>query len=235
MALIQRIYTEYQGIYGYRRITIYINHYEPFSVNHKRVYRLMKLMGLKSVIRKKRYHYRPSTPKHVAENCLHREFDASKKYEKLLTDVTEFKLSNGNKAYLSAVYDLHSHSIVAYHLGKHNNNQLVKTTIDQIASKIIPNVTVFHSDRGFQYTSNMFHQWIEETGAIQSMSRVSRCIDNGPMEGFWGLLKSEMYQLNTYHSFKELEEDIKAYIHFFNTKRVSLRMGLAIPKEKALE
>lgn len=74
----------------------------------------MKLMGLKSVIRKKRYHYHPSTPQHVASNYLQRDFYATKKYEKLLTDVTEFKLSNGTKAYLSAVYDLYTHSIVAY-------------------------------------------------------------------------------------------------------------------------
>lgn len=64
---------------------------------------------------------------------------------------------------------------------------------------------------------------------IQSMSRVGKCIDNGPMESFFGTIKEEKYRLNTYDSFEQLESDIKDYVKFYNTKRVTLKMGLQIP------
>lgn len=70
---------------------------------------------------------------------------------------------------------------------------------------------------------------MEEHQITQSMSRVGKCIDNGPMENFWGIIKEEMYRLTTHNTFEELEKDIEAYIEFYNTKRVTLKMGLRIP------
>lgn len=226
---ISEVYHQHKGIYGYRRITIYLNHYKKMKVNHKCVYRLMSLMGLKAVIRRRRYNYRPSKAIHVSENLLDRKFTANKAYQKLLTDVTEFQLTNGQKAYLSAVLDLGTNQIVAYQLGHSNNNSLVLNTFKQIRSKLIANETLIHSDRGYQYTSYAFAQFIKDTQAIQSMSRVGKCIDNGPMENFFGILKSELYYLNKYDTFDNLTNDINQYIDFFNTKRVTLKMGLAIP------
>lgn len=82
------------------------------TYNHKRIYRLMRLMGLKSVTRKKRKQYKKSTPQHVAGNLLNREFVAAKKNEKWLTDVTEFKYGDGQKAYLSAILDLYDTALL---------------------------------------------------------------------------------------------------------------------------
>ncbi|MHB2048020.1 IS3 family transposase [Aerococcus urinae] len=232
MTLIQEAYDKYEGIYGYRRITIYLNHFKNARVNHKCVYRLMKLMGLKSVIRRRRYHYKKSKPQHVAENVLNREFD--KDYEPmqvLLTDITEFKYgyNYSYKAYLSAILDYGANKIIAFKLSQRNNNQLVKDTIVQVEEELIPTETLLHSDRGFQYTSHFFKRFVDEKQLIQSMSRVGKCIDNGPMENFWGIIKEEMYRLKTYESFEQLEEDIKRYIEFYNTERVTLDMGLKIP------
>src|SRR5699024_11333613 len=103
-------------------------------------------------------------------------------------------------------------------------NALVRDTMTQIENDIIPTKTLFHSDRGFQYTSHSFKQFIEKHQIIQSMSRVGRCIDNGPMENFWGINKEEMYRLTTYSTFEELENYINAYINFYNIKRVTLKM-----------
>ncbi len=162
--------------------------------NHKRIYRLMKSINMKSVIRKKRKPYLQSTPQITAENKLNREFYAKKPNEKWLTDVTEFKLLNGQKAYLSAIFDLSDKSIISYVVGYSNNNKLVFDTFDLA---VIANPTakpLFHSDRRFQYTTNRtFKAKLDKINATQSMSRISRCIDNGPMEGFWGTLKCEMY------------------------------------------
>jgi len=228
--LIQNVYNEHKGIYGYRRITIYLNHFLNAKVNHKCIYRLMRMLGLKAIIRRKRYTYKAHTPQHVAENVLDREFQTNyKAMEVLLTDITEFKYGNNSKAYLSAILDYGDNKIVAFKLSHHNNNALVSDTVNQIEDLILPNKTLLHSDRGFQYTSHFFKNFIEEHKIIQSMSRVGKCIDNGPMENFWGIIKEEMYRLKTYETFKELEDDVKYYIEFYNTRRVTLKMGLRIP------
>ena len=134
--IIHEVYESVQGIYGYRRITIYLNYYRNAKVNHKCIQRLMKLMGLKAVIRKKRYRYKSNTEEYTAANLLNREF--KKEYEPmalLLTDITELKYGKGDKAYLSAVLDYGTKKIVAYQISKQNNNQIVKDTFNQIKGR----------------------------------------------------------------------------------------------------
>src|SRR5699024_12353472 len=80
-------------------------------------------------------------------------------------------------------------------LFRSNNNALVNHTISQIEDLVIPTQTLLHSDRGYQYTSKDFKKYIEKHQLVQSMSRVGKCIDNGPMENFWGIIKEEMYRL----------------------------------------
>jgi putative transposase len=226
-----KVYSEVNGIYGYRRITLNINRRLNSSYNHKRIYRLMKSTNLISVIRKKRKKYIQSTPQITAENILNREFTADKPNLKWLTDVTEFKLTNGKKAYLSAILDLGDKSIVSYVLGSSNNNQLVFNTLDQAIAANPDAKPLFHSDRGFQYTNRTFKNKLDNINAIQSMSRVSRCIDNGPMEGFWGMLKSEMYYLRKFNTYEELEQAIDEYIDFYNTKRLQKKLKGMTPIE----
>ena len=90
---------------------------------------------------------------------------------------------------------------------------------------------IFHSDRGFQYTNKVFHQKLVDAGMIQSMSRVGRCLDNAPMEGWWGILKSEMYYLKKFTSREELVSAIEDYIHFYNTRRYQKRLNCMTPCE----
>lgn len=112
-------------------------------------------------------------------------------------------------------------------VGHSNNNELVFKTFD-IAHQTYPDVKpIFHSDRGFQY----FKKKLDDAGMTQSMSRVSRCIDNGPMESFWGMLKSEMYYLNKFNTYEELEETIIEYIHYYNTHRYQKRLNCMTPLE----
>lgn len=231
LAEIVRVYTEVKGIYGYRRMTMNINRILNKQYNHKRIYRLMKTANMKSVIRKKKKNYKPSTPQITAENVLNRNFHADIPNQKWLTDVTEFKLTNGQKAYLSAILDLNDKSIVSYLLGHSNNNQLVFETFDKAVSANSDAKPLFHSDRGFQYTTRQFKSKLDSIGAIQSMSRVSRCIDNGPMEGFWGIIKSEMYYLQKFNTYEELKVAIDEYINFYNTKRLQKNLKGLTPIE----
>jgi putative transposase len=226
-----RLYTDVRGIYGYRRMTMNINRNLGKQYNHKRIYRLMKSVNIKSVIRKKRKNYMPSTPQITAENVLNREFQADKPNQKWLTDVTEFKLISGQKAYLSAIFDLGDKSIVSYALGLSNNNKLVFDTFD-LAVAANPGVKpLFHSDRGYQYTNRQFKAKLDRIGATQSMSRVSRCIDNGPMEGFWGIIKSEMFYLQKFHTYQELKYAIDDYMEFYNNRRLQKKLKGLTPIE----
>lgn len=191
----------------------------------------MKSVKLTAVIRRKKKKYIQSTPQITAENILNRKFIADNPNEKWLTDVTEFKLTNGTKAYLSAILDLGDNSIVSYVLGKSNNNKLVFNTLDKAVESNPTATPLFHSDRGYQYTSKIFKCKLDAINATQSMSRVGRCIDNGPMEAFWGTLKVEMYYLRKFSTFEELEQAIKEYIEFYNTKRLQKKLKGMAPTE----
>ncbi|WP_108672584.1 IS3 family transposase, partial [Peribacillus acanthi] len=228
---IKALYIKVDGIYGYRRMTLNINRIFEKNFNHKRIYRLMRIAGIKSVIRRKRKSYKRSIPQHVAENVLKREFTAEKPNEKWVTDVTEFKYGSSKKAYLSAILDLYDGSIVSYVLGHSNNNKLVFETLDQATKHLKGDKPLIHSDRGYQYTSHGFKRRLDKAEITQSMSRVGRCIDNGPMESFWGTLKCEKYYLHKYNTFEDLLIAVDEYIHFYNHDRYQKRLNGLSPLE----
>lgn len=143
--------------------------------------------------------------------------------EKWLTNVTEFKWYEGieiHKLYLSAILDLYDRRIVTAVMSERNNNSLVYKTFDK-ATKVNPDAhPLFHSDRGFRYTNRVFHTMLEKASMTQSMSRVGRCIYNGPMEGFWSILKRERYYGRRFTSKQELVQMIESYIRYYNIRRV---------------
>lgn len=227
---IQELYNKVNGVYGYRRMTMNISRQLGMNYNHKRIYRIMNSLNLKAVIRikKKKYTHHPAL--HVAENILNRDFKASAPNEKWVTDVTEFKVGN-KKLYLSAIMDLYDNLIVGFSMSRNNNNELVHNTLNH-AMKLYPkSQPLLHSDRGFQYTSPSFKAKLTQKGLKQSMSRVGKCIDNGPIEGFWGIIKSEMYYLNRFNNYEGLEKAIIDYIEFYNTKRLQKRLNSQTPME----
>ena len=222
---------EANGIFGYRRMQLNLERRFSLRCNKKRVYRVMQAIGMRSVIRRKRPNYIRTTPEITAENVLNRDFAAERLNEKWLTDVTEFKLGDGSKLYLSAILDLKDKSIVSYWMSRSNNNQLVFDTFDAAIKKYPMARPLFHSDRGFQYTSRTFRAKLDAQSMMQSMSRVGRCIDNGPMEAFWGTLKAEMFYLHQFQSCDPLRAAIDQYIGFYNHKRFQQRLGGLAPLE----
>ena len=179
-----------------------------------------------------------ANPQFIAENVLNREFTAEAPNQKWLTDVTEFKYFIGievHKVYLSAILDLYDRRIVSYVIRDSNNNSLVFDTFD---AAIVANqgaTPLCHSDRGFQYTNRIFHSKLEAAGMTQSMSRVARCIDNGPMEGFWGILKRERYYGKRYTDRGSLVKMIEDYIEYYNNRRLQRNLGVMTPMEKHKE
>ena len=224
------IYAEHNGTFGYRRIADEYNATHERQYNVKRFYRLVHIVGLLAVIRRKRPAYQRSSPEVTAENILNREFTAKTVNEKWCTDVTEMKYgSEGEKAYLSAILDLKGKDIVSFAIGKHNNNQLVFDTFDLAVQKYPDAHPLLHSDRGYQYTSKQFKAKLEKQNIQQSMSRVGRCIDNGPMEGFWSILKCEMYYLNRFESYGELVEAVARFIYYYNHQRRQHKLNCLPP------
>ena len=222
---------------GYRRINDDLRHDHNIHVNDKRVLRICRKKDIKSTIKYSNHGCtrRANNPQYIAENVLNRDFHAKAPNEKWLTDVTEFKWYEGtetHKVYLSAILDLYDRRIVSFVIGDRNDNPLVFKTFDK-AIKANPEAhPIFHSDRGFQYTNRAFHHKLEKAGMTQSMSRVAKCIDNGPMEGFWGILKRERYYGKRFTSKQELIQMITNYISYYNNRRVQRNLGVLTPFEK---
>ena len=222
---------------GYRRLNDDLRHDYGIHVNDKRVLRICRARDIRSTVKYSSHGCtrQAKSPQYIAENLLNRQFYAARPNEKWLTDVTEFKWYEGfeaHKLYLSAILDLCDRRIVSYVLSERNDNSLVYKTFDK-AVKANPDAhPLFHSDRGFQYTGRVFHQKLVQAGMTQSMSRVARCIDNGPMEGFWGILKRERYYGKRFTSKQELVQMIERYIRYYNTRRVQRNLGVMTPFEK---
>ena len=235
-AIAEQIHAEHPDK-GYRRINDDLARYHDIHINDKRALRICRKKNIKSTIKYTNNGCTRSEkdPQVVAENILNREFHADAPNEKWLTDVTEFKWYEGkevHKIYLSAILDLYDKRIVSFVIGDHNNNPLVFETFDKALEHNPDAHPIFHSDRGFQYTSKVFHQKLVDAGMIQSMSRVAKCIDNGPMEGFWGIIKREKYYGNRFESKETLIEMIETYIDYYNTKRLQRNLGVLTPMEK---
>lgn len=230
MTLIVEYDERFRHILGYRRMTGYINHLNHKNYSIKFVRHMMKKLNIKAIIRRKKNTYTVSKENEVADNILARDFYATKPNQKWATDVTEFKITGSKeKLYLSAIIDLYDRSIVSYVISGRNDNKLVFDTF-KLAMKYNPDAKpIFHSDRGFQYTSKVFRYQLERAGMTQSMSRVGRCIDNCPTEGLWGIIKSEMYYPYKFHSKEELIKAIEDYIRFYNNERLQERYGFKAP------
>ena len=223
---------------GYRRIRDDLERYHGIKANDKRVLRICRKKGIKSTIK---YSNNGCTrqavnPQFIADNILNRNFTAEAPNQKWLTDVTEFKWydesKDKHKVYLSAILDLYDRRIVAYVISDHNDNHLVFNTFDKAIVSNLGATPLCHSDRGFQYTNRNFHAKLEAAGMIQSMSRIAKCIDNGPMEGFWGILKRERYYGNRFTSRDSLMKMIEDYIEYYNTRRLQRKLGILTPFEK---
>lgn len=219
---------------GYRMMKDFINRDKNTNYTEYQVYKGMRYLGLKSRIRQRSHSctVRAKDAK-TAPNVLNRDFNASAPNEKWVTDVTEFKYGDKfeHKLYLSAILDLYDRFPVSQEYGDSNNNILVFNTFDK-AVENNPNAhPLFHSDAGFQYTSPTFRNKLKENEMTQSISRVGCCIDNGPMEGFWGIMKCEMYYGKHYRTKEELINALEEWFHYYTYERYQRRFGVKTPYE----
>ena len=226
-AEIQSIFIEHKGNYGYRRIHLELRN-RGYLVNQKRVQRLMKVLNLQAKMRQKRkYSSHKGDVGKKAENLIQRQFEGSKTMEKCYTDVTEFAIpASTQKLYLSPVLDGFNSEIIAYNLSTSPNLEQVKTMLEQAFTEKHYEDTILHSDQGWQYQHDSYHRFLESKGIQASMSRKGNSPDNGMMESFSGILKSEMFYgyEKSFQSLKQLEQAIVDYIDYYNNKRIKVKL-----------
>ena len=226
-AEIQSIFIEHKGNYGYRRVHLELRN-RGYLVNQKRVQRLMKVLNLQAKMRQKRkYSSHKGDVGKKAENLIQRQFEGSKTMEKCYTDVTEFAIpASTQKLYLSPVLDGFNSEIIAYNLSTSPNLEQVKTMLEQAFTEKHYENTILHSDQGWQYQHDSYHQFLEGKGIQASMSRKGNSPDNGMMESFFGILKSEMFYgyEKSFQSLKQLEQAIVDYIDYYNNKRIKVKL-----------
>ena len=189
----------------------------------------MKLLGLKSIIRLKKYKSYKGELGKISPNILKRNFKATAPNQKWATDVTEFNVA-GNKLYLSPIIDLFNQEIISYELTERPVFNLIVAMLKK-AFKKIPNNTklVLHSDQGWQYQMKQYQYLLKQKGIKKSMSRKGNCLDNAIIENFFGILKSEMFYTQKFKSIEELKNEIKEYIKYYNTDRIKSNLNKMSP------
>ena len=237
--LIKEIFNKHKSRYGYRRITLELRN-KGLVINHKRVKRLMSQLGLYGLTPKAKYKSYKGEVGKTANNKLlvkvvdevkhtttmKRNFKTTKVNEVWLSDVTEFHIPEG-KLYLSPILDLHNREIVSFNVSKSPSFIQTRDMLNKAFDKY-NNLEglIFHTDQGWQYQMYQFIKSLKDKNIIQSMSRKGNCLDNSPMENFFGKLKNEMFYGNEYNfkTLNQLELAIKEYIHYYNNERITVKL-----------
>ncbi len=161
----------------------------------------------------------------IADNYIERKFESDKPNKKWYTDVTEFNL-RGNKIYLSPILDGFNGEVISYNISKSANLEQIKDMLDKAFNNRNLEGLIFHSDQGWQYQHNSYQSRLKEKGIKQSMSRKGNSMDNGMMENFFGILKTEMFydQEDQYESIDDLTKAIEDYINYYNYDRIKVKL-----------
>lgn len=244
---IKSIFEIHCGRYGYRRITATLRD-EGIFINQKKVRRIMKKLELKCTSfshKSRKYNSYKGTIGKIANNKINRRFTTSVPHQKITTDTTEFKIYNTDdngrisikKAYLDPFLDMFNGEILSYSISEKPNFK----SISEALNKAI-NITndcnfrrTFHSDQGWAYQMNKYSKILKSNKIFQSMSRKGTCLDNSPMENFFGIMKQEMYYGKIYRSFEELKLAIEEYIYYYNNKRIKEKLKWRSPVNYRIE
>ena len=237
--LITTIFNENKARYGYRRITLELKNRGHY-INHKRVKRLMKILGLFGVRPKAKYKSYKGEVGKVCKNLLltkiideknnktyyERNFKTTAVNQIWSTDVSEFNIAAG-KLYLSPIIDVHNREIISYSISASPNFLQVMDMLG-IAFKKYKNLDnlIFHSDQGWQYQMKPYRDKLSKKGIRQSMSRKGNCYDNCVIEIFFGTMKNEMFYGHEYEfkTLEDLEKAMHEYISYYNNQRITTKL-----------
>ena len=225
LLVIKKIFVENKGRYGVRRVYMELKN-RGYNVNHKRVQRLMHDAGLFGKRPKEKYHSYKGEVGKVADNVINRNFSTTLPLQKWTTDVSQFNFSWG-KCYLSPILDMNTNEIISYDLALSPNLEQIKRMLDKAFDKYSSvNGLILHSDQGWQYQHRSYQQRLKNNGIKQSMSRKGNSMDNGMMENFFGILKTEMFydQEDNYKTLDDLIKAIDDSINYYNHDRIKVKL-----------
>lgn len=219
--LIKEIFEKGKKKLGWRSIQMRLLNDKKIVMNHKKIQRIMRKYHLFVKIRSRNPYKQMAkkTQEHrTCENKLNREFRQSDPLKVFCTDIT-YLFFGHRLAYLSVIKDICSGEIVAWKSSSHINMDLVLETVEVMKSNIpsLDNIMI-HSDQGFHYTNPQYIKMIKDLNMVQSMSRKGNCIDNAPMESFFGHFKDDV-DYKECRTYKELEVLIRDYIEYYNNER----------------
>lgn len=220
---VKEIFEKGKGKWGWRQVQMNLKTIKNITMNHKKIKRIKNENGLITKIRRKNPYKNimKKTLEHkIFPNILNRQFTQTIPFKVFCTDIT-YVFFNNQVAYFSVVKDIASGEIVAWSLNIHITMELVIDTVNSMkGNPDIPSLkdVLIHSDQGFHYTNPQYISMIGSANMAQSMSRKGNCIDNSPMESFFGHFKDEVdYQVCK--TFEELLAMVKEYVEYYNTKR----------------
>jgi len=188
-------------------------------MNHKKIQRIMRKYGLVAKVRRKNPYraVRKKTMEHrIFPNKLKRKFRQPAPFKVFCTDITYLPFLH-RFVYLSVVKDIASGEVVSWNASLDIDMTLVVETIRSLPSNLCENALI-HSDQGFHYTSPSYIESVKKLNMIQSMSGKGNCIDNAPIESFFGHMKDEL-NYESCESFKELRLAIEEYMRYYNHER----------------
>lgn len=209
-------------------------------INIKKIKRIKRDFGLVTTIRRKnkmRLVFKEGEEHKVAPNILRRDFIPITKRTNFSTDITELHYLGGKKAYLSAMKDLATNEIVHFNILQRPTGDLVTTNLEQVFEKYstyIRERMIVHSDQGAHYTSEAFRKQLKKLGITQSMSRKGNCLDNSPIESFFGHLKDEA-EFRSCKTFAEVRKKIEEYMDYYNKERPQWGLERKTPAEAGVE
>lgn len=233
-AFIQKIFSQSEETYGYRRIHAMAT-VAGFSYCSETIRHIMTKMGLKVGVYSKhtsKYSSYHGTIGKVAPNKLNQDFAATKVRTVLHTDVTQVRLATGNWAYISAVTDEANGEVLVACASSSPNKALINKTIEELKPQLNPSIMpILHSDQGWQYQTKDYQAILANLNIVQSMSRKGNCHDNAPIESFFNLLKREYLRRVSFDNIKELQWGLDKYMDWFNNERISLNKNGLTPVE----
>ena len=188
-----------------------------------------KILCTKFKTRSRKYSSYKGQVGKVAPNVVDRDFTATKPNRLWLTDVTEFRIEGQEeKIYLSPILDAYNGEIISYTISRHPTLELTNTMLENALKKITEadkEELIIHSDQGFHYQHSSWSCKLEENKIIQSMSRKGNCLDNSPMENFFGILKQEMFYGVEFKDYEDLIKEIDKYIEWYNNDRIKTKLN----------
>ena len=222
MRLIDAQYTQ-TPFYGWPKMTAWLR-LQGYAVNHKRVQRLMQLMGLQAIYPKPKTSI--SNRGHKIYPYLLRDLDITRPNFVWSADITYLPLHHGFM-YLVAIIDWFSRYVLAWQLSNTLDGLFCREALARSLSLGRPDI--FNTDQGVQFTAMEFRGSLEAAGIRISMDGRGRALDNFFVERLWRSVKYENIYIQDYGSVPELEAGLGAYVQFYNTERPHQALGYLTP------